>query len=132
MKYLEVVNGEWSCFPFEVMKGLKPNLQIVFTWLVRHRNKHTGNCYPSVKLLSKECGISRTTVMKTLGELENKGLIKILKKKGSKSSYLLATNFIEIYDQKLDHLPVKEVDYINRLKKTLTKDSYKPKTNMVP
>ena len=131
MKYIEVHNGEWSCFPYEVMKGLKPNMQVVYAWLVRHRNRHTSQCYPSVKLLAKECGVSRTTVIKTLKQLEKERLIKVLKKSGSRSYYLLATNFVEIYDQDVDHSPVKDVDYINRLSKTPS-DNYKPQTPMIP
>ena len=131
MKYIEVHNGEWSCFPYEVMKGLKPNMQVLYAWLVRHRNRHTSHCYPSVKLLVKECGVSRTTVMKTLKQLEKEGLIKVLKKSGSRSYYLLATNFVEIYDQDVDHSPVKDVDYVNRLSKTPT-NNYKPQTPMIP
>ena len=87
MKYIEVHNGEWSCFPYEIMKGLKPNMQVVYAWLVRHRNRHTGHCFPSFRLLKKECGISRATVVKTLNKLEKEELIKVLRKKGS-NNYL--------------------------------------------
>ena len=131
MEYIEVHNGEWSCFPYEIMKGLKPNMQVLYAWLVRHRNRHTGACYPSLKKLAKECGVSRTTVINTLKQLEKEGLIKVLKKSGSRSYYLLATNFVEVYDQNVDHLPVKDVDYINRLSKTPS-DDYKPQTPKIP
>ena len=131
MEYIEVHNGEWSCFPYEIMKGLKPNMQVLYAWLVRHRNRHTGACYPSLKKLAKECGVSRTTVINTLKQLEKEGLIKVLKKSGSRSYYLLATNFVEVYDQNVDHLPVKDVDYINRLSITPS-DDYKPQTPKIP
>ena len=130
LKRIDVYNGEWSCFPYEVMKGLKPNMQALYAWLVRHRNRYSGECYPSVKLLAKECGVSRTTVMKTLKQLEKGRLIRVLKKSGSRSYYLLATNFVDVYDQNADRSPVKDVDYINRLSKTPS-DNYKPKTSMI-
>ena len=131
MKYIEVHNGEWSCFPYEIMKGLKPNMQLVYAWLVRHRNRHTGACYPSYKKLAKECGVSRATIIKTLKQLEKERLIRVLRKSGSNNYYLLATNFVEVYDQNVDHSPVKDVDYINRLSKTPS-DNYKPQTPKIP
>ena len=131
LKRIDVLKGEWSCFRYEVMKGLKPNMQVLYAWLVRHRNRYSGECYPSVKLLAKECGVSRTTVMKNLKQLEKERLIRVLKKSGSRSYYLLATNFVDVYDQNADHSPVKDVDYINRLSKTPS-DNYKPQTPMIP
>jgi len=131
LKRIDVYNGEWSCFPYEVMKGLKPNMQVLYAWLVRHRNRYSGECYPSVKLLAKECGVSRTTVIKTLKQLEKERLIRVLKKSGSRSYYLLATNFVDVYDQNADHSPVKDADYVNRLSKTPS-DNYKPKMPMIP
>jgi DNA-binding transcriptional MocR family regulator len=131
LKRIDVHNGEWSCFPYEIMEGLKPNMQLVYAWLVRHRNRHTGACYPSYKKLAKECGVSRATIIKTLKQLEKERLIRVLKKSGSNNYYLLATNFVDVYDQNVDHLPVKDVDYINRLSKTPS-DNYKPQTPMIP
>ena len=68
---------------------------------------------------------------KTLKQLEKERLIRVLKKSGSRSYYLLATNFVDVYDQNVDHLPVKDVDYINRLSKTPS-DDYKPQTPKIP
>ena len=106
-------------------------MQVVYAWLVRHRNRYTSQCYPSLKKLAKECGVSRTTVMKTLKQLEKNRLIRVLKKSGSRSYYLLATNFVDIYDQNVDHSPVKDLDSVNRLSKTPS-DNYKPQTPMIP
>ena len=67
--------GSFGIFPAGLMQGLKPNEQLLLTWLWFHKNNE-GVCWPSINLLAKECGFSRDTVMRCLAKLESKGLIK--------------------------------------------------------
>lgn len=48
----------------------------VYMALARYADRH-GDCYPSLRTLSRKVGISRTTVVKSLKKLEACGLISI-------------------------------------------------------
>ena len=38
------------------IKGLTPAAKWLWTVLADHRNRHTGECFPSIETLSKETG----------------------------------------------------------------------------
>ncbi len=48
----------------------------VYMALARYADRH-GDCYPSLRTLSRKLGVSRPTVVKTLKKLEECGLISI-------------------------------------------------------
>lgn len=75
------------------MQGLKPNEQLLLTWLWFHKNNE-GVCWPSINVLAKECGFSRDTVMRCLAKLESKGLIKKTKRQKEDDS----ANTSNLYD----------------------------------
>ena len=57
-------------------KGLKPATKIVLYWLADHHNEQTGRCFPSLKKLAEECEMDKSTVIRHLAVLEERGLIK--------------------------------------------------------
>ena len=54
---------------------LKPRDFIVYSCLVRHKDNETHTCFPSRKLIAKECCITLRTVDKALASLQNLALI---------------------------------------------------------
>ena len=70
---------------------LKPRDFIVYSCLVRHKDYETHTCYPSRKLIAKECCMSPRTVDKALATLQSLGLIYLQNRKrlnGSNTSNL--------------------------------------------
>lgn len=68
--------------------GLKPKEFAVFCCLLRHSDDRM-QCFPSRRLIAKECGISLTTVDSALDQLIGMGLINKVsrnRKDGSRSS----------------------------------------------
>lgn len=68
--------------------GLKPKEFAVFCCLLRHSDDRM-QCFPSRRLIAKECGISLTTVDSALDKLVSMGLINKVsrnRKDGSRSS----------------------------------------------
>lgn len=60
---------------------LKPRDFIVYCCLVRHKDNNSHTCYPSRKLIAKECCISPRTVDKALASLQSRGLISLQNRK---------------------------------------------------
>ena len=70
---------------------LKPKDFTVYCCLVRHCDNEDYSCFPSRKLIAKECGIDKKTVDTALNNLINIGLVKKVHRKradGSKQSNL--------------------------------------------
>ena len=70
---------------------LKPKDFTVYCCLVRHCDNDDHSCFPSRKLIAKECGIDKKTVDAAMKNLENRGLVKKIHRKrsdGSKRSNL--------------------------------------------
>ena len=80
--------GEFGIFPAKVLKGLHPYKQVIISWLIYHTNNESGISFPSLNLLSKECGInSRTTLIKHIAELESLGYIQKTQTKRDDGGY---------------------------------------------
>ena len=56
--------------------GLKPRDFIVYCCLLRHRDNNTRTCFPSRRLIAKECRIDRKTVDSAIENLSALGLVK--------------------------------------------------------
>lgn len=65
---------------------LEPNDLLVYVTLKRHMNKETKECFPSLQLLSKECGFSIPTIRKSITLLTKSGYINV-RKQGRKNVY---------------------------------------------
>lgn len=55
---------------------LKPNQFTILSYLIRMANE-AENCYPSMNNISEMCCVSKSTVVKTIEELEQIGYIKV-------------------------------------------------------
>lgn len=55
---------------------LKPNQFTILSYLIRMSNE-SENCYPSMNNISKMCCVSKSTVVKTIEELEQAGYISV-------------------------------------------------------
>lgn len=51
----------------------------VFAKLLRHRNRKTGECFPSIKTIAKTLGADRKTVLRALDKLETAGWLTIIR-----------------------------------------------------
>jgi len=60
----------------EKIRGLEPGSQVVFIWLCDYADRNTGQCYPSMKTLANDTGMSRKNVQRKLSDLEDMGLIE--------------------------------------------------------
>lgn len=59
----------------------------VFCMLKSHADNHTGKCFPGYKLLSEETGISRSQIIRTINQLQEKGLISVHSRHGEPNVY---------------------------------------------
>jgi len=76
---------EWFWLDNEYLNGYARHLGVsctaVYISLCRHSDNATQMCYPSMKLIAEENGISRDTVMRALKKLEEWGIILVKKSK---------------------------------------------------
>lgn len=89
-------------------QGLKPAAKIVLYWLADHHNGETGDCFPSLNLLARECEMSRPTVVKHLGELEKAGLISRSRRERSNGSQTSTAYILNLTPVKNLNSPCKE------------------------
>ncbi|WP_195963396.1 helix-turn-helix domain-containing protein [Clostridium paraputrificum] len=55
---------------------LKPNQFTILSYLIRMSNE-VGSCYPSMNNIAEMCSVSKSTVVRTIGELEEAGYINV-------------------------------------------------------
>lgn len=67
----------WEALAWAVRQdpGSSPR-KFVLIMLAERHNRETGRCYPSIDLLSKDTCLSRSTVKRSLDDLEESGYIK--------------------------------------------------------
>ena len=82
-------SGAFGIFRVSIIKGLKPALQTVYSWLVYHANSKTGECFPGIKLLADECGADRKVIINSIQKLEEMGLIKKERTLGKGNNYTI-------------------------------------------
>lgn len=70
----------FQAMTWAVEQDLPVQQKMVLLMLANHTNSHTGKCDPSLKLLSKECGMSHDSVSKATKILESFGLLQVLRK----------------------------------------------------
>ena len=69
-------NGNFFMLSNSIFKqGLKPREFIVYCCLVKHSDKN-GVCFPSRRLIAKECCIDKKTLDSAIQSLEKTGLVK--------------------------------------------------------
>ena len=55
---------------------LKPRDFTVYCCLLRHSDSKDGSCFPSRRVIAKECGMDRKTVDSSIENLSSLGLVK--------------------------------------------------------
>ena len=74
-------NGNFFMLSNSIFKqGLKPREFIVYCCLVKHSDKN-GVCFPSRRLIAKECCIDKKTLDAAIISLEKAGLVKKKKRR---------------------------------------------------
>ena len=78
---------------------LKPRDFTVYCCLLRHSDSRDGSCFPSRRVIAKECGIDRKTVDSAIESLSALGLIKKIhrhRENGTRTSNLYyVTNLLK-------------------------------------
>ena len=78
MKHIE--KWTFGIFPAQICKGRNPIQQAIIAWLWFHSNNE-WTCFPSLNLISDECWVSRSGIIKHLSILEADGIIEKEKRK---------------------------------------------------
>jgi DNA-binding transcriptional regulator YhcF (GntR family) len=68
---------------------LKPASVVVYCVLLSYADFNTGRCFPGIPTISTLSGLNRTTVMRSIKELEDWGLLKVIRRQGSVNIYQL-------------------------------------------
>ena len=96
---MKIKRKDYFMLPNEIFSlCLKPRDLAVLACLIRHKDNKTDCCFPSRKLIAKECCIKENTVDAALKVLENQSLIikkHRLRENGSHTSnmYFIADIF---------------------------------------
>ena len=69
--------------------GLKTNTKMLLLILMTYENSDVGYSYPSQVKLMEQAGLSKSTLLKCLNELEEKKYIRRVKEKGEKNKYYI-------------------------------------------
>lgn len=97
MTMFKLEKGTFGLFPAKYMRGRSTNEQIVFTWLMFHANEN-GECFPSIDTIHDESMVERHAIVKAIINLENDGLISVIRKRGCSNRYKLLP-FLLIHNQ---------------------------------
>lgn len=74
---------------------LPTNEKIVLWCLCDHYNDNSKLCYPSTKRIQKFTGLSARTVHRVIAKLSERGVISVIKRSGTSSSYSINIDYIE-------------------------------------
>ena len=94
---------EWFWLDNEYLNGyarlLGASCTVVYLSLCRHSDNQTQQCYPSIKLIAEENGISRDTVMRAIKKLEDWNIVNV--KKSRKEDGTQANNIYTLTSKKV-------------------------------
>lgn len=81
---------EWFWLDNEYLNGyariLGASCTVVYLSLCRHADNNTQSCYPSMKLIAEENGISERTVIRAIKILEEWGIVRVVRRKNDKGT----------------------------------------------
>jgi len=90
-------NGNFFMLSNSIFKqGLKPREFIVYCCLVKHSDKN-GVCFPSRRLIAKECCIDKKTLDSAIQSLEKTGLVKKKKRRRQDGSNTSNTYTVKLF-----------------------------------
>ena len=72
-----------------LLAELKSASVVVYCVLLSYADFNTGRCFPGITTISTLSGLNRTTVMRSIKELEDWGLLKVIRRQGSVNIYQL-------------------------------------------
>jgi len=72
-----------------LLAELKSATVVVYCVLLSYADFNTGRCFPGIPTISTLSGLNRTTVMRSIKELEDWGLLKVIRRQGSVNIYQL-------------------------------------------
>jgi hypothetical protein len=81
---------------------LSPAATKVAVRLLDHHNRRDGRCYPSIRRVAADTGLTRRTVQRSIDELEERGWLKVHRTKGGEAGRGYRTNS---YDVAFDRVP---------------------------
>lgn len=61
----------------EIIEKCGANGLMLYLVILSHRNTQTNNCFPSLELLMEECGVSKSTVQRSIKKLYEEGFLII-------------------------------------------------------
>lgn len=91
--------GMFSIVPIKSLFDLHPYQQVIYMWLCHHANEQ-NQCWPSIGLLAKECGLSKRSVIRHLEILEKNGYIQ--KQIRHKKEKVYQSNIYTVFVKDLD------------------------------
>jgi biotin operon repressor len=71
--------------------------KMVLLMLANRASHDDGSCYPSLKRVADECGLHRTTVIRAIQRLEEKGFLKVYRSKKSNEENNLNKYFLSLW-----------------------------------
>lgn len=82
------------CIPNEFFDMKLTSMEFhVQCYLLKCRNSVTGKCFPSYKTIANDCNLSRSSVIRAVKSLNEKGIISV---KNCFKNHLQKSNFYEI------------------------------------
>lgn len=100
------MNGSWTKVSNDIYKLTNGNSFKIYCFLCSLYDKTRGYSFPSLNYIAKETNISRPTVVKCIKELEEDGLIKVLKFENKTSKY--TNNIYKIFVPNIIYNEVEE------------------------
>ena len=112
IKIRDLRNGEWFWVNRLVLDHpyFTASTKLIYHALAYFANNKTQEAYPSIKRIKELTGLgSRTTIVGAIKELEKYHFIRVKRKKGKTSEYIL----LKLIDSK----PVQKLDYLKKYPK---------------
>lgn len=67
----------YNSIAMEIIEKCGANGLMLYLVILSHRNTRTNSCFPSLELLMKECGVSKSTVQRSIKKLYEEGFLII-------------------------------------------------------
>lgn len=88
---------------------LSPHAKLVYCCLVKYAGKK-GECFPSIARIKKKTGLARSTVIKAIAELTEKGVVRVTKRESEGSAFLSNVYTLMRHTSPADSAPVRAAD----------------------
>jgi len=72
-----------------LFRELKPSSVVVYNVLLSYADFNTGTCFPSILTICDFAGLSEPTVVNAIKELEDWGLVEVIRRPGTHNVYQL-------------------------------------------